>query len=97
VVNSPDHTEESIYYRNDDEPITVEGETRYGEVATSEDGPTRIQSYTNADGVIEVSANHAPGIIDNTWHWIRINSPLNTDFNILQTAGLAGGPTGATP
>jgi hypothetical protein len=97
VVNSPDHTEGSIYYRNDDEPITVEGETRYGEVATSEDGPTRVQSYTDADGVVSVSANHAPGIIDNTWHWIRINSPLNTDFNILQTAGLAGGPTGATP
>jgi len=99
VVNSPDHTEESIYYRNDDEPITAAGETRYGEVATSEDGPTRVQSYTDADGVVSVSANHAPSIIDNTWHWIRINSPLNTDFNILQstaTAGLAGGQTGVS-
>ena len=84
VVNSPDHTDESIYYRFDGEPITAEGETRYGEIATSDEN-TRIQSYTDADGVISVSSNHAPGILDDVRHWVAVISPIETDFGILAT------------
>jgi len=84
VVNSPDHTDESIYYRFDGEPITAEAETRYGEVATSEDA-TRVQSYTDSDGVISTTANHAPDILDDVRHWIAVNSPIDTDFGILTT------------
>jgi hypothetical protein len=86
VVHEAKWTTDSIVYRNG-EPITVEGETRYGEIAQpdqNDESRRLIQTYTDADGVIDVSVNREPDLFDNIRHWIRVNSPIDTD-GILTT------------
>jgi hypothetical protein len=87
VVHEAKWTTDSIVYRNGNEPITVEGETRYGEIAQpdqNDESRRLIQTYTDADGVIDVSVNREPDLFDNIRHWIRVNSPIDTD-GILTT------------
>ena len=87
VVHEDKWTEDSIAYRNGNEPVTVDGTTRYGEIAQpdqNDDSRRLIQTYTDADGVVDVSVNREPDLLDNIRHWIRVNSPIDID-GILTT------------
>jgi len=82
-------TEEAIVYRNDNQPITIEGETRYGDVTERDDGDRHlINSYTDADGVVSISRTNDPGIVESIIHRVRVSSPV--DFDSLLSTSLGG-------
>lgn len=98
------HTErldsDTILWRGGD-PITHDGDTRYGEVDERQDGDKHvIYTYTDERGSVEITARHDPGFIDRATHRIAVTSPVGLPFlttlPLPATAGLTVFATGLT-
>lgn len=64
-------SEDSLVYRNGDEPIATE-KGQYGTRMDKADSEL-IVTYTETDGTVDLSVNNNPGIVDRTLFWIRLN------------------------
>jgi len=56
-------SEDALVYRNGDQPVTRDGETRFGRVTVDADG-TSILTWTDKSGVVETTVNNDPGWLD---------------------------------
>jgi outer membrane protein assembly factor BamB len=77
-VHLDNHPENALHYRNG-EPITWDGETRFGEVMDrggDNSDKAVLVTYTDSSGDVSLSVNQDPGPLDRASHWtsVQINS-----------------------
>lgn len=90
--------EDSIIYREGNEPLKVGGTTSYGTVTcgNSSGAGCTVETYTDASGSVDVTVNTNPSIVDRAFYWVRLNSPVDLPFMmIVPDMGLFGDVTGA--
>lgn len=79
----------AIVWRGSGEPITYGGDTSFGEIGERNEGNKHvIHSYTDESGVLELSVNRDPGLIDRVRHRVIASSPIDLPL----TAGIGTGP-----
>ncbi len=84
-------SDDALVYRNDDQPITRDGDTRYGEVAVDADGAS-ILTWTDENGVVETTVNNDPGWLDKQRYRVAIWT-AGTDLPLVSVVpDLPAGP-----
>jgi hypothetical protein len=68
--------EEALVWRGDD-PITVDGETRFGEVSDRGLSKSIVRSYTDSDGTVDLRVSHEASTLERVRHWVGVNSPVS--------------------
>lgn len=66
-------SDDAITYRNGNQPVTRDGETKWGEVRANSDG-TVIKTWTDQNGVVSVTTNNDPGRLDRLWFEFRVRT-----------------------
>lgn len=88
-VHTTPLSEDTILYREGDQPITRDG-TQFGKrlAADTATGST-LQTYTGDDGAVEVTVNQNPSFIESTLFTVRT---LTASIDIPAVGGALGGP-----
>ena len=66
-------SDDAITYRNGNQPVTRDDETKWGGVRVNSDG-TVIKTWTDQNGVVSVTTNNDPGRLDRLWFGFRVRT-----------------------